>query len=234
MRLVQDERHEAEPCHHADGVRARQERRKAFAADGVPQHVVQRDGEEQEQPHAPRAVEDAQQQIGQDHDQRIGKLGPRLLERAQIVLAHGNSGAHTVAVLRARLLQRVEALATHGVAARLVPPFLVQVPITVAGMRVLPTVEMLAIDDHAAAVHMHFVAFVVGGGEPVVGSGEPVSLPAGSAARVAFRMTGVAFGVAFGTRIAGGRTPFLHVHAVPSHVHLVALLAVVHVHAVAP
>ena len=36
------------------------------------------------------------------------------------------------------------------------------------------------------------------------------------------------------SRIAGGRTPFLHVHAVPSHVHLVALLAVVHVHAVAP
>ena len=223
MRLVHHERHVAEPRRDEDGIRARHQRRDAAPADGVPHHVVQRDGEEQEQAHAPRVVQDAQQQVHHDHDERIGKLHPRFLERAQIMLAHGNGPAHFRSVFRTGLVERVEALAVDGVAARVVPAVVVHMAVAVSLARVAPAVEPLAVDDHAVSVHHELVALVVAAADALVRHAEPFarltvlpSLPVGI-----LRDGAVLF-----------RT--LHVDAVPAHVHFLALLAVLHVHAVAP
>ena len=53
-------------------------------------------------------------------------------QRAQVVLAHGDGAAHLRAILGLRVVERVEALAVHRVAAGLVPAFFVDVSVAVA------------------------------------------------------------------------------------------------------
>ena len=107
------------------------------------------------------------------------------------MLAHGNRLPHFVTVLGASIVDAVEALAPHGVTARLVPTLFAIPSVMVPCMRVLPAVELLAVNDHLGAVDDHIIVACA---------------------------------------VAGA----LHVHAVPTHVHFLALLGVFHVHAVAP